>query len=134
MAVRKCNFCDLEFLVRGAAMFNDEFFRIPLSLTKTRVAIAGMIQNGVVLRTDNGFIGGVVYEDPMRDWTILAEAAWFSTQPGEGKELLKAFEEEGKRLGVDEVRMSTLETYKPAEAMLMRLGYSPIEHSYRKLM
>jgi len=133
--VRKCTIRDLDFLVEKAYEFNSRHFDVPLCPAKLKSYLRGLIVSnyGVVLRTDTGAITGVLVSDPVRDWNVLVETAWY-TRGRDGLKLLRAFEKKGKRWGVDEIRMTTLEANQQAGRILSRRGYKPIETSHRLLL
>lgn len=133
--VRDCTLDDIPFLIERAEHFNDRYYGIPLNIDKLVNYLTGLIvvEQGVVLRTDTGAITGVHISDPCRDWEVLVETAWFSEGRG-GLRLLDAFEHRGMELGVDEVRMTTLEVNAGVEKVLMRRGYTSIETSHRLLL
>lgn len=122
---------DLDWLVDLTKEFNDKYYRIPLDLNKTRRALWHIITDdtGVGFRTDNGAIVGTIEDDPFRNYCALQERGWFSTDRT-GIQLLKRFTDYGKELGVNEIRMGTLEANKRAGKILLKYGYVPIETSY----
>lgn len=130
-----CTLDDMEFLIEKAQHFNDRYYGIPLNLDKLTQYLTGLIvaDQGVVLRTDTGAITGVHISDPCRDWEVLVETAWYS-EGRDGLRLLAAFEERGMNLGVDEVRMTTLEVNAGVEKVLTRRGYTRMETSHRLIL
>lgn len=133
--VRDCTLDDIPFLMEKAQHFNSRYYGIPLNLQKLRDYLVGLIVSevGVVLRTDTGAITGVHVPDPCRDWEVLVETAWYS-EGRDGLRLLSAFESRGMELGVDEVRMTTLEVNPGVQKVLSRRGYIVMETSHRLLL
>lgn len=120
---------DLPWLMSIAREFNAKYWDQELHEYKMVNLISTLVAEGTVLRSDTGVILGTVYEDPMRDNTVLVEIGWYSTG-SDGMKLLAAFVQEGKKLGVDEIRMSTLECNNKVGALLERNGFKPLETSY----
>lgn len=122
---------DLDWLVQVTQQFNDTYYKIPLNLNKTRRTLWSLIVEdyGVGFRTDNGAIIGTIEEDPFRDYVVLQERGWFSTDRS-GIQLLRAFTDYGVELGVNEIRMCTLEANAGVQRILSRYGYTPIETSH----
>ena len=122
---------DLDWLVDLTIDFNDSYYGIPLNINKTRRTLWGVItqEYGVGFRSDNGAIIGTIEDDPFRDYVVLQERGWFSTDRS-GIALLRAFTNYGKEIGVNEIRMTTLEANKRADKLLLKYGYNPIETSH----
>lgn len=131
MTVRWAVLDDMPQIIPMAIKFNDEYFGIPLHMRRTIEVICYIIEEGVAFITDGGFIGGLVTDDLLRDWTVLQEVAWYSTDRT-GLLLLDSFIREGEELGVNEVRVCTLNTSSPVVGkLLQRRGFAPLETSYR---
>lgn len=131
MNIRDAELSDMDNILALINKFNDEYYGIPVNSVKTMDMVAWIIEDGVGFISDKGFIGGVIVDDLIRDWTILQELGWYS-EDRSGMKLLDAFIEAGKDLGVDEVRVCTLETSSPiAGRILQRKGFAPLEQSYR---
>lgn len=84
--------------------------------------------------TDSGMICGALspaYCNP--DWVMAVELMWWA-EDGQGLGLLSAFEEWALDSGASEVRMTSLHALKPAERILSRRGYAPIELSHTKVI
>ncbi len=129
--IRSATLDDMQGIMKLIERFNDEFFGIPIHYGKTLEMVTWIIEDGVGLISDAGFIGGVFVEDLIRDWTILQELGWYS-EDRSGVKLLDAFIRAGKDHGVDEVRVCTLQTSSPiAGRILQRKGFAPLETSYR---
>lgn len=129
--IRRAELADIPDIMQLVHTFNDKYFGIPLNYQKTLDMVLWIIEEGVCFISERGFIGGVVVNDLIRDWTILEELGWYSEDKS-GIELLNAFIDAGKELVVDEVRVCTLETSSPiAGRILQRKGFAPLETSYR---
>ena len=122
---------DVDRVLPIAIRFNDNYTDYPIIPEKARSVIELFITEHVAFCSETGFIGGIVQPDPMRDATFLIEMAWYS-EDRTGIALLKRFTEEGVALGVDEVRMCTMDTSsRIADKILLRAGYSVTETSYK---
>jgi N-acetylglutamate synthase-like GNAT family acetyltransferase len=131
MTIRKAELSDMTNILRLIERFNDEYFGIPINTYKTIEMVSWIIEDGVGLLSERGFIGGVFVNDLIRDWTILQELGWYSEDKS-GIKLLDAFIAAGKEAHVNEVRVCTLETSSPiAGRILQRKGFAPLETSYR---
>jgi len=129
--IRPATLEDMTNIIALIHTFNDKYFGIPVNLKKTMEMVAWIIEDGVGLLSDRGFIGGVYVNDLIRDWTILQELGWYSEDKS-GIKLLDAFIQAGRDHGVDEVRVCTLETSSAiAGRILQRKGFAPLETSYR---
>lgn len=133
--VRNATLGDIDFLMEKAIAFNNEHYDVPLDIDKLISHAEMMIESplGVVLVSDTGIIAGILSSDLIRDWTFLVETAWYS-EGRDGLRLLRAFEDRGRLLGVDEIRMTTLEVNPDAAKLLVRRGYTAIETSHRLLL
>lgn len=131
MTIRKAELSDMTHIMSLIRTFNDKYFGIPVNTYKTIEMATWIIEDGVGLISERGFIGGVFVNDLIRDWTILQELGWYSEDKS-GIKLLDAFITAGKDAHVDEVRVCTLETSSPiAGRILQRKGFAPLEMSYR---
>ena len=129
--VREAEIKDLGFIIDLVTKFNNKYFDIELDPDKTEEMVLHLILNGIVFVSDNGFIGGMAVPDLFRNRTYLQELGWYATDRS-GYYLLKKFIAEAKNFDIDEIRMCTLETSPPeATALLERIGFEPVEHSYR---
>lgn len=89
--------------------------------------------DGVVVTNEEGMIGGLiapVYFSP--DVRMLEEHFWWSGKGG--RDLLRAFEDEGRRRGAHLVMLSTLENDRSAaiDRLVSRQGYGALEKRYMK--
>lgn len=128
--VRECTPDDMDWLVEKAIEFNTKHYDIPLNPDKLWNYLWAVIasEDGVAIRSDHGAIVGMYVEDPLRDWSVLVETAWYSTGL-DGIRLLNAFERRGQL--VDEVRMSHLHVNPTVAKLLERRGYVAMETSHR---
>lgn len=112
------------------------FAQLPWVYNKaaTADAVRGMMDQGCVLVTDGGAIGGVIgsaWSSP--DWKYACELFWWS-EDGSGLRLLRGFEEWASEMGANEVRMTTLSHFPGAERALSRRGYVVNELSHGKVI
>ena len=129
--IRVAELSDIPNIMRLINTFNAEYFGIPLNYQKTLDTVFWIIEDGIGFVSECGFIGGVIVVDLIRDWTVLQEMGWYSTDRS-GIKLLDAFVRAGLDRTVDEVRVCTLETSSPiAGRILQRKGFAPLETSYR---
>jgi hypothetical protein len=111
--------------------FNDQYFGIPADDEKLYRWFEQHLSMGIIFLSDDGLITGLHISDPVRNWDVLAETAWYD--PGrDGIRLLREFIDYGRECEVDEVRMTTLNT-TPAGVLtlLNRMGFEEIERSHR---
>ena len=129
--IRRAVYSDVPEILSMAFQFNEEYYDTPLNPEKTEAAITNFVESHVAFVSPKGFIGGMVIDAPMRDWSVLVEFAWYANDR-HGIKLLDAFIAEGTSLEVDEIRMCTLDTSPPsALKLLSRKGFNPIETSHR---
>lgn len=129
--VRAARLEDMPAIIKLIVEFNDDYHDVPINLSKAISVSTWIIEEGVGFISESGFIGGVVVDDLLRDWTVLQEIGWFSKDRA-GMKLLDAFIAASRDLGVDEVRVCTLETSSPIVGrLLQRKGFAPLERSYR---
>lgn len=127
---------DIPALVAMGRKFHEQS-KMPFGFNAGATAdfLGGMIESDstVIIMTDNGMIGGGVipaYCDP--DWRIAVEMFWWAD--GGGVKLLQAFEKWAAAKGAQEVRMTTLAALPRADGLLKRLGYTPTEISYTRII
>jgi len=131
MTVRRASYLDMGQIIPMAIKFNEDYFDIPLNLEKAVNIITMIIEDGEAFISDGGFIGALYVDDLVRDWTVLQEVAWYSTDKS-GLKLLDALIKRGIEYGVDEVRVCHLATSSPIVGkLLQRRGFAPLETSYR---
>ncbi len=129
--IRRATLDDMSIILPLAIEFNDKYFGIPLDMEKAITVITMIIEEGEAWISDGGFIGALYVEDLMRDWTVLQEVAWYSTDRT-GMLLLDELIRQGAIAEVDEVRVSTLATSSPILGkLLQKKGFAPLETSYR---
>ncbi len=89
-------------------------------------------ESGVVLMSNTGMIGGMVYPGFFNGRVIAQEFFWWSER--NGLELLGAFESWAASKGASQVVMVCLEALSPERVskIYMRRGYQPLEHSFVK--
>ena len=131
--IRAATLKDLDFLVSTSEIFNNKYQKLTLNTKKLAAHIRKLLlsDTGIAFRSDAGMILGVCYSDPIRDHNIAVELAWWDTG-GTGLKLLRAFEQDAKKRGMDEVRMTSLTENPRVNPFLEKLGYNPIEISYSK--
>ena len=131
--IRKAELADMLAILPMIERFNDKYFDVPINRVKTIDMVAWSIEDGVCFIADDGFIGGVLVEDLVRDWTVLQECGWYA-EGRSGIKLLDAFIAAGRKLKVNDIRICTLATSSPsAGRLLQRKGFAPLETSHRLL-
>lgn len=90
-------------------------------------------ENGILIVSPEGMIGGMVYPLYMTGQRVAQEFFWWS-EDGSGQALLSAFECRARWLGATAVTMVALDTLRPSAvgALYRRRGYRPLEYSYVK--
>ena len=68
---------DMERVWELTHRFNEKYYPVPLSRRKWEAWFMHHLNQGVIFLSDNGFISGLLIEDPCRDWWVLAETAWY---------------------------------------------------------
>ncbi len=128
---RKATSSDLVAIHRWIIEFNEVYYGRPLDREKTIQSLLKIIEHGVCIVSTRGFIGGMIVETPFHYDKALVELGWYARN-GDGLKLLDAFIKEGWKRGVDEIRMTTLDTSpEVANKVLIKRGFSVAETSYR---
>ena len=128
--IRECIAEDLPDILRMAKCFHAGWCTGELDLARAQELITQITSAGIALRTDNGFIGGVVMPHPFTGQSVLVELAWWSADKT-GIQLFNRFIEVGKELGVTEIRMSTMGTSSQTVAkIIQRKGFTVAETQY----
>ena len=94
-----------------------------------------LIENGILLVSENGMVGGLVYPFYMTGRLTAQEFFWWS-EDGKGRELMDAFEKRAKEMGAETIQMIALESLDPQRVgkIYERAGYKPAERSYIKVV
>jgi len=87
---------------------------------------------GILLRSDNGMIGGMVYVHPYSGGKVFQELFWRSHGPGEGVRLLKEAERVAVGMGAKRSIMIGMADLPDLAGLYGRMGYAPIEQLYCK--
>lgn len=94
-----------------------------------------LIENpaGMVLTNGDGVIGGMmapIFYQPGK--MMLEESFWWADRGG--RDLLREFTEEGRKMGATCVLLSTLENDKSeiVHRIVSRMGFTPVERRYVK--
>jgi len=134
--VRKATFDDIPALLDMFKKFHAVSGQ-PMAFNREATAdfVASLIgsASGAAIVSDTGMIGGVLapaYCDP--DWMMAIELFWWAER--DGMALLRAFEDWGREVGAQEVRMTSLSELPRADAILRRKGYDPAEVSYSRVL
>ncbi len=122
---------DIEWLLGLTQEFNDKWYGVPINPDKARRALRRIItgSDGIGFRTDHGAIVGTVEDDPFRDYVVLQERGWYSTDRS-GIALLNEFIGHGVAIGVHEIRVCHLHSNPGVSQLLERKGFTPKETSH----
>lgn len=129
--IREATARDSELVIELVHNFNDTYFGIPADSEKVERWFQQHLNAGVVYLGDRSIISGLFISDPVRNWDVLAETAWYA-EGRDGLRLLRKFIQTARDREMDEVRMTTLNTTPVAAlALLQRMGFEEIERSHR---
>lgn len=139
IVVREATIEDLPFLMDiGQKFFEANEWPVELNfnpefLEKTLIHLISD-DNGVILRNDTGCIGGLLFPYYFTGDLTTQELFWWADK--DGLELLEAFERWSKNYGAKTVSMITLAGLNPERVgkIYQRRGYTPVEHSYIKVI
>ena len=121
---------DLGWLLGKVIKFNDEYGLPPIDVHRTKRTLKEIVYTGVAIRSADAAILGIITPDPFRDRVYLVEVGWYA-EDRQGLQLLKQFQQYGRDIMCDEVRMSTLHNSPPQAArILQKIGYTPTEHGW----
>ena len=97
--------------------------------------LAGLIDTGIILVSEKGMIGGLVFPCYFNFSKAWAQELFWWSEGRDGLALLRAFEERAIEAGVTKIVMSRWEKLRPkaVDRVLRAQGYSPIETSYEKV-
>lgn len=134
--MRQATPADIPTLVEMGRRFH-EGARQPFGYDEDAAALfaQGLVNSpaGCALISETGMILGVLSPAYCRpNWQMAVEMAWWAERGGLA--LLRGFEEWAVKQGASEVRMTSLAALPRADRLLTRLGYSPAEISYRKVI
>lgn len=133
--IRKATLEDMPLLLEmGRKFHNAAELPFEYDPEASGAAIGGMIEGGGVFVSERGAIGGILGQAWSNPAHVFAcELFWWS-EDGHGVGLLKAFEEWAREMCASEVRMTSLHHLAKAGKILERLGYTPTEVSYGKVL
>lgn len=132
--MRQATIDDLPALIEMGRKFHAAAnLPFPAKRGAVDAALRQMIEQGVIIMSDRGAIGGMLSRAWINpEWVFAAEFFWWA-EDGKGRALLRAFEEWARQSGANEVRMTTLD-HIPARKILDRLGYACRELSFGKVL
>lgn len=88
--------------------------------------------DGVLLRSDDGMIGGHVAPHPFNPATRMFVELFWKARDGNGRALLSAAEDAAKARGAIKSLMVGMDDMDRTKRLYARLGYEPIETHYMK--
>ena len=134
--IRRADISDIPELVEMGRKFHKECGQ-PCGFDPD--AVVGLLErmiaspDAVVLRSENGGIGGMLspaFCDP--SWIMAVELFWWA-KDRQGIRLLRAFEQWAESKGVNETRTCVFANLPGANRILERMEYIPSEISYQKV-
>lgn len=95
----------------------------------------GLIDHGVVFRSDKGMIGGIIVSPPWNKRRLLAQEMFWWAEDGQGLALMRAFEAWAEEQGIArrDVVFSAIGPEGRADKIIKRRGYAQVERSYRRV-
>lgn len=87
--------------------------------------------DGILLVSDDGMIGGIVYPHPFSGKRMFVEMFW-RARDGNGLALLKAAEEAARERGASQSIMVAMDDMKRTRRLYGAIGYTPIEVQFMK--
>ena len=107
---------------------------VKLDLPSLENTLRVLIDQGILIRGDQGTIGGMVFPHPFNANVKCASELFWWSEGREGLLLLSAFEARAKALGASLGAMIALEAVEPARTanVLLRRGYRLLERQFMK--
>lgn len=135
--IRSATHDDIPWLVETGDAFHkaaghrEEHIREDYAQT-----LANLIEGGIILRSDSGVIGGIVFPCYFNFAEKWAQELFWWSEGRDGMALLRAFEARAKDMGAGKIIMSRWESLRPkaVDRVLRAEGYAPIETSYEKVL
>lgn len=95
--------------------------------------LQGMIdsEDGILLVSGGGMIGGVVYPHPFSGTRVFVEMFW-RARDGNGLALLKAAEKAARERGASQSIMVAMDDMDRTRRLYAALGYAPTEAQFMK--
>jgi hypothetical protein len=90
-------------------------------------------ENGILLCSDSGMIGGVVFQHPFSGVGVFQEMFWRS-HGRDGLRLLRAAESRARELGAERSVMIGMHDLPDVGRLYARRGYEPAEQAYMKVL
>lgn len=132
MTIVKASKSDIPHIVEmGAEFHKASGMKCGFNPQEFSGFVSGIIDQGVIFKTDHGMIGGVIapaYCDHSHLQAI--ELFWWAEKGGVA--LLRTFEEWALDNKANEIRMTTIHRIERPSVLLGKLGYSAQEISYGK--
>lgn len=134
--VREATFDDIPAIMALGREFADEAgvtARVGWDDASVWDLLAGMIESpdGILLVSDNGMIGGVVYPHPFSGMRVFVEMFW-RAKDGQGTALLAAAEAAAKARGAERMFMIAMDDMERTRRLYARIGYAPVEVQFMK--
>jgi len=130
--IRAVTLEDMEFCHSVAIKF-CEIARTDYDRSTIENTVEQLINNGIMIRSEHGVIGGLVFPLFMSGEIVAQEFFWYS-EGKDGKELLEAFEDAARDKGAAKIIMVSLhnEYQHKIDKIYTDLGYIESEKSFIK--
>jgi GNAT superfamily N-acetyltransferase len=135
--IRPATLGDIPALLEMGKAFADEAgvtARVGWDDDSVAEMLEGLIlsDDGIVLVSERGMIGGVVYPHPFNaSVRVFVEMFWRS-EDGQGLALLKAAEAQAEARGATKSVMVAMDGMERTQRLYGRLGYAPCEMQFIK--
>jgi len=97
--------------------------------------MTGLIEQGIIYRSKQGMIGGIVVTQPWNRNRRMAQELFWWSEDRKGMALMRAFEKwaEAQGVGREYVVFSTIGAPGRTDELMGKLGYKQVERAYRRL-
>lgn len=134
--IREATFDDIPAIMALGREFADEAgvtARVGWDDACVWDLLAGLIESpdGILLVSENGMIGGVVYPHPFSGLRVFVEMFW-RAKDGNGLALLSAAEEAARQRGAAQMVMIAMDDMARTRRLYSRIGYAPVEVQFMK--
>lgn len=136
--IREATYSDIAKIMSLGREFADEAgvtARVGWSDESVEMLLVSLIEspNGVLLVSDDGMIGGVIYPHPFSGLNIFVEMFW-RARDGNGLALLNAAEKAARERGASQMVMIAMDDMDRTRRLYGRIGYEPVEVQYMKVI
>lgn len=130
--IRNCTKYDIPDLIEMGRKFSKKA-KINFNPDTVHKTIIHLMEQGILIRTDHGAIGGLIYPFYTSGEMVAQELFWWS-EDKKGRELKDEFEQLAKLKGAEKVLMIALHelNYEKVCEIYREDGYKPIETYFVK--